>query len=137
MAKDVFHACVREALEKDGWSITHDPYTIKVGEIPMEIDLGAERLIAAERGTDIIAVEIKSFIGRSPVHDFHEAIGQFGNYRSALRFKEPERLLFLAIPEEVFLNFFQRPFVQIRLEEENIKLLVFDPYLNIISTWIR
>jgi len=137
MAKDVFHACVRAALEKDGWFITHDPYTIKVGEIPMEIDLGAERLIAAERGTDIIAVEIKSFIGRSPVHDFHEAIGQFGNYRSALRFKEPERLLFLAIPEEVFLNFFQRPFVQIRLEEENIKLLVFDPYLNSISTWIR
>ena len=109
---------------------THDPFPIKVGEVPMEIDLGAERLIAAKKGKHEIAVEVKSFIGRSPVHDFHEAIGQFGNYRSALKFKDPKRVLYLAVPDEVYADFFQRPFVQHRLKEENIKLLVFDPSLN-------
>jgi hypothetical protein len=102
----------------------------------MEIDMGGEKLFAAERGLEQIAVEVKSFVGRSPVHDFHEAIGQFGNYRSALRVKDPTRLLYLAIPEEVYLDFFHRPFVQMRLKEENIKLIIFDPYQNIISTWI-
>jgi hypothetical protein len=53
-----------------------------------------------------IAVEVKSFVGKSPVHDFHEATGQFSNYRSALKFKEPERLLFLAIPDETYNDFF-------------------------------
>lgn len=137
MAKDIFHSNVRIALEKEGWDITHDPYPIKIGEVPMEIDLGAEKLIAAERGLERIAIEVKSFVGKSPVHDFHEAIGQFGNYRSALRFKEPDRLLFLAIPEEVYMDFFQRKFVQIRLKEENVKLLIFEPYSNIIAKWIN
>ena len=28
MAKDIFHDIVREAIEKDGWTITNDPYQI-------------------------------------------------------------------------------------------------------------
>nr|WP_283752496.1 element excision factor XisH family protein [Roseofilum acuticapitatum] len=31
-AKDVFHDTVRIALEKDGWTITHDPLFIKLTE---------------------------------------------------------------------------------------------------------
>lgn len=137
MARDIFHADVRAALEKEGWNITHDPYPVKVGEVPMEIDLGAEKLIAAQKDNQYIAVEVKSFVGKSPVHDFHEALGQFGNYRSALRMKEPDRILFLAIPDETYFDFFQRPFAQIRLKEENIKLIVFDPYTDKIVLWIN
>lgn len=136
MAKDIFHQNVKAALEKEGWAITHDPYPIKVGEVPMEIDLGAERLIAAERGVERIVVEVKSFIGRSPVHDFHEAMGQYSNYRSAMKFHEPNRILFLAVPEEVHATFFQRPFVQFRLQEEQINLIVYEPSQNIIVKWI-
>jgi len=49
MAKDLFHDTVKRALEREGWIITHDPYKMKVEDVLYEIDLGAERLIAAEK----------------------------------------------------------------------------------------
>ena len=61
MARDIFHDSVKEALVKEGWKITADPLTFKIGKIQIQIDLGAERLIAAERGTEKIAIEIKTF----------------------------------------------------------------------------
>ena len=84
MAKDVFHYAVRRGLETEGWLITDDSLRIKTGGAEMEIDLGAERIIAAERGEAKIAVEIKSFIGTSNISDFHTAVGQFLNYQVAL-----------------------------------------------------
>ena len=58
-AKDFYHDTVRHALEKDGWEITHDPYFMRIGRRKGYVDLGAE-MVAAERGTEKIAVEIKS-----------------------------------------------------------------------------
>lgn len=60
-AEDAFHEVVKTALQKDGWKITHDPPLIQVGTIEMYVDLGAEKLIAAEREGEKIAVKIKSF----------------------------------------------------------------------------
>lgn len=100
MARDLIHKTVKEALEKDGWKITHDPYPIKVGGFEMEIDLGAEELVAAEKGGEKIAVEIKSFVGYSKVYDFHLAVGQFFDYRRALREKEPDRVLYVGILDD-------------------------------------
>ena len=57
-AKDIFHNAVRNALIKDGWKITHDPLSIQVGGVEMYIDLGAEKMIAAERDNEKIAVAI-------------------------------------------------------------------------------
>lgn len=31
MAKDIFHDTVKLALQKDGWTITHDPYRLRYG----------------------------------------------------------------------------------------------------------
>ncbi|MCY7329885.1 MAG: XisH family protein [Saprospiraceae bacterium] len=56
MARDKFHQEVRNALENEGWEITNDPLYLKVGQIPIHIDLGAEKLIGAERGGEKIAV---------------------------------------------------------------------------------
>ena len=105
MAKDLYHEIVREALELEGWKITHDPYPIKIGSVKMFLDLGAERLIAAERDNEKIAIEIKSFIGGSTITDFHEAMGQYGNYQIALEDEEPDRLLYLAIPNQIYQTF--------------------------------
>jgi len=96
-AKDVFHQLVRHGLEKDGWTITHDPFHIDLVDIEVYIDLGAEHLIAAQRDNKTIAVEIKSFIGDSAISEFHLALGQFLNYRFTLRQVEPERALYLAV----------------------------------------
>jgi hypothetical protein len=89
-SKDRFHQVVKTALATDGWNVTHDPLQIKVGGVDMEIDLGAERLLAAERGDEKIAVEVKSFLASaSAISEFHTALGQFINYRAALRREEP------------------------------------------------
>jgi len=106
MAKDIYHNHVREALENDGWCITHDPYYVRIGEVDFFIDLGAEGVIGAEREGRKIAVEVKSFISLSKVADFHEAYGKYGVYRKALR-QDQGRVLYLAISEQVFKDFFK------------------------------
>ena len=116
MARDLFHESVKNGLVKEGWQITDDPFVVKVGGVEFFIDLGAERLIAAEKDGERIAVEIKSFINPSSVSDFHLAIGQFINYRVALNIKEPERKLFLAIPNSIHRTFFQREFPKIAIK---------------------
>ncbi|BAZ31769.1 XisH protein [Cylindrospermum sp. NIES-4074] len=60
-ARNLFHIAVRNALQKEDWIITHDPLEIQFEEVRLKIDLGAERLIAAEKADEKIAVEIKSF----------------------------------------------------------------------------
>jgi hypothetical protein len=75
VARDLFHQVVKDALIKDGWNITHDPFPVNYGDVQMQIDLGAERLLAATKDTDTIAVEIKSFIDPSSISEFHTAVG--------------------------------------------------------------
>jgi hypothetical protein len=47
---DKIHDAVRNALEKDGWAITFDPFRIDYLELVMFADLGAERSLEARRG---------------------------------------------------------------------------------------
>lgn len=137
MAKDLLHDNVREALVKDGWEITHDPFRVAVEEIGYEIDLGAERLIAATNGKDKILVEIKSFRGQSLTYEFHRALGQFNSYLIPLLEKEPDRVLFLAVPEEVYNSFFQKTLIRRTLEYYRVSVLVFDPHQNLVVKWIK
>ncbi|MBW4621511.1 MAG: XisH family protein [Cyanosarcina radialis HA8281-LM2] len=137
MARDRFHAVVKTALIKDGWKVTHDPLQIKVGGVDMEIDLGAERLLAAERGDEKIAVEVKSFlVGVSAISEFHTALGQFINYRAALRREDPDRILYLAVPDLTYNSFFQLDFPASMLQENAVKLAVYDIELEEIVLWI-
>ena len=99
MAKDIFHNTVKNALQKDGWKITHDPYQLRYGVADVYIDLAAAEAIAAEKEGRKIAVEVKSFAGGSTISEFHTALGQFLNYRVAIEVSsEPERILYLAAP---------------------------------------
>lgn len=134
-ARDIFHNGVRSALEKDGWVITHDPLSIKVDDIEFYIDLGAERILAAEKAGQKIAIEIKSFIGTSAVNEFHLALGQTLNYRSALRETEPERVLYLAVSIDIYNEFFSRKFIQRVIAEHQLKLVIFDHSKEVISLW--
>lgn len=134
MAKDRFHYAVRTALEKEGWTITADPYEVSVGDVDFEIDLAAE-MLAAERAEEKIAVEIKSFIGGSNVSEFHTALGQFLNYQYALEEFDPQRKLYLAIPDSVYNSFFQRRFTRSVIARNQINLLVYEPKQEIIVQW--
>ena len=135
--RDIFHSEIRVALEKDGWYITDDPLDLTVGEVELLADLGAERVIAAERANQKIAVEIKSFMGQSPVSEFHKALGQYENYRLSLEELEPDRAIWLAIPVLAWNDFFQRPFIQKAIQRHKIELIIFDPENQTILQWIK
>ncbi len=134
-ARDTFHEAVKSALQKDGWCITHDPLYINFAEVEIYIDLGAERLIAAEKDEEKIAVEIKTFLRPSAISEFHTVLGQFLNYRFALKAEDPKRLLYLAIPIEIYETFFARRFVQLITQEYQLKLIVFEPTKEEIVQW--
>lgn len=135
MARDLFHDAVKNALIKDGWQITSDPLFLQIGGVELYVDLGAEKLIAAERNNEKIAVEIKSFVNPSSLTDFHLAVGQFLNYRVALKIEDPERKLFLAVPKIAYKTFFQKEFAHIVIAEYELEVLVYDIENQVIVTW--
>jgi hypothetical protein len=137
MAKDLFHNQVKAALVKDNWKITHDPFKVRISEIiKVQIDLGAESTLAAERDQEKIAVEIKSFVAESDISEFHTALGQYLNYAQALEEREPDYKLYLAIPEETYNQFFQLPFIQKSLARYAVNLVIYDPFQQEIKQWI-
>lgn len=134
-AKDIFHDTVRHGLEKEGWTITDDPLYIRLKGVQMYIDLGAEKVIGAEKNGQKIAVEIKSFAGASALTEFHEALGQYLNYQQALEEQEPMRELFLAIPVDTYDEFFTIPFVYEAVLRHHLKLIVYDSESEVIAQW--
>jgi hypothetical protein len=135
-AKDIFHNTVKIALEKENWQITDDPLYLRLTAlVKIRIDLGAEKLIGAEKDHQKIAVEVKSFLGLSAISEFHTAIGQFLNYRIALGQQDPERILYLAISQDIYQEFFTDSFIQTVLQTYEIKLLVFDINKEEIVLW--
>lgn len=135
-AKDIFHDKVRNALIKDGWTITDDPYNLKWDDNEnLFIDIAAEKLLIAEKGKEKIAVEVKTFIGKSTIQDLHLAIGQFVVYRTALVFTEPDRILFLAVPMEILHEVFSRPKADFLVKDMDLKIIGFDIDKEEIIEW--
>ena len=134
-ARDTYHGNVINALVKDGWKITHDPYTIAFGQKDVFVDLGAERLLAAERGSEKIAIEIKSFRGQSDIRELEIALGQYVFYRSLLARVEPDRKLFLAVPNIIFTTTFNEAIARPVLEDLAVAVLAFDPKQEVLVRW--
>ena len=61
-AKDFYHDTVKTALIKDGWVVADKSLTFMVGKRSAMIDIAAEKVLIAERNTQKIAVEVKSFL---------------------------------------------------------------------------
>ncbi len=135
-AKDRYHDFVKNALIKDGWVITHDPLRLAWGKKDMYVELGAELFLAAEQDERRIAVEIKSFLGRSELDDLERALGQFALYRSVLARREPDRTLFLAVPDHVLREVFDEPLGQLIVNDYSLRILGFDSQAEVITRWI-
>ncbi|GAX45355.1 fdxN element excision controlling factor protein [Tolypothrix sp. NIES-4075] len=136
-AKDIFHETVKQALQKENWVVTDDPLKIKFGNVNFQIDLGAERVLAAQRAGEKIAVEIKSFLNPSAITDFYAALGQFLSYRLAIEAIEPDRLLYMAVPLDTYQTFFQFEFTQTAIERYQVLLIVYDPENEVIVQWTK
>jgi hypothetical protein len=137
-AKNIYHDTVVQALTAEDWTITDDPLTISYGGRDLFVDLGAERLaIAAEKGKQQIAVEIQSFLNRSPVRDLEEAVGQFEVYRIILAQLQPNRSLYLAIPRHIFETVLAERLGQLIINQLRLRLLVFDEEQRRGIEWIN
>lgn len=136
-AHDAHHDAIKQALIKDGWNITHDPFYIGYGGVDVYVDLGAERPIAAEKAGQKIAVEIKSFVGRSVVRDMEQAVGQYVLYQGLLEETESERSLYLAVDDEVYKSVFQRVGFQMIIKKNKIRLLVAHIENEEIVRWVE
>lgn len=135
-AKDIYHDTVKRALQEDGWAITHDPFPLQIGKKRLSADLGAERLISAEKGLQRIVVEVKSFVGQSDVKDLEQALGQYVLYRQILSEMGIERSLYLAVSQATFNSVFTIELGQVLLKNQVVKLIVFDDESEAIVQWI-
>ena len=136
-AKDIFHDIVITALQKEGWQITDDPLRLKWGLRELFVDLGAKKLIAAQKGETKIAVEIKSFIGKSPIHELENALGQYILYRNILEEIETERSIYLAVRKSTYEEIFSEPIGVMIIKKNQLLLLVFDDDREEIIQWIN
>jgi hypothetical protein len=132
----VYHDCVRRALVKDGWTITHDPLVVPFRRTDLYVDLGAESSLGAERDGRKIAVEIKSFRGTSEILDLEQALGQYRLYRFVLARREPERVCFLAVSRDVYDELFTDTEMSDLISAEEVCLVIFDPTNETIWKWI-
>lgn len=135
--KDAFHDACKNALIKDGWTITDDPYTIHRGDQALFIDIAAETPISAEKGGRQIAVEIKSLLIRINMPEYERALGQYILYRSLLKRKEPARIMYLAVSIKAYQEYFFPAEGRDLIADENLKIIVFDQRKEVITQWIE
>jgi len=132
---DKYHDAAKNAIEKDGWIITHDPYNLRFDGKDYPVDLGAEKILAAERDGKKIAVEVKSFLRESTINEFHTALGQYINYLAGLEVQEPDRNLFLALPATAYEELSKNTLFQLSMKRNPVRFLVFDEIQETVVLW--
>ena len=137
MAKDIYHNLVKQALINERWTITHDPYylSVGIGRKKVASDLGAEKFFTAEKGLVRILVEVKSFITSSNINELHHSAGQYDFYTLLLEDQDPNRIPYLAMPQDAYEDLIREPIIQTYLARHNVKLIIFDIENPIIYEW--
>lgn len=135
-AIDKVHQIVKSALMKDGWIITMDPLVLKYGERNLFVDLGAEKLIEATKDNIKIAVEIKSFLGPSPISEVQHALGQYLMYKAVIEATKMERILILAMSNEFYTTFFTEPLGKLLLDRYSPNLVLINFTTEEIFQWL-
>ena len=135
-AKDRDHDRLKNALIKDGWTVTDDPLTLRVGRRGVLIDLGAEKFFIAEKAGRKIAAELKTFGGASEVRELEQSLGQYFVYQAVLEKNQPDRTLYLAITQDVYSDIFGEELGQLLLEKYKPNMIIFDAEKEEIMQWI-
>ncbi|NEP19174.1 MAG: fatty-acid synthase [Leptolyngbya sp. SIO4C1] len=144
--RDTIHNLVKQALVKDEWQITDDPYVISYGERFLFVDLAAaekEKLnglqgqfIGAVKEDQQIAVEIKEFRGQSAIASLEQAVGQYVLYRLLLHRVDPARRLYLAVSDLDYDQILSEPIGELVISELPLNLIVVDRSTVEVQQWI-
>lgn len=59
------------------------------------------------------------------------------SYRLILREEEDDRVLYLAIPTDIYNSFFQLVFTRTAIKDYQLKLLVYDSNSEVITQWLQ
>ena len=136
-AKDIYHEAVKNALIKDGWTITADPYPLEYEDVELYPDLAIEKFSAKEQHHRKIIVEIKSFISPSLIKDFELALGQYILYRDLIQLAQDEyQEIYLAITDDIYETFFQRKSIKAVVKLNQLALLVINTAKEEVVQWI-
>ncbi len=135
-AQDRFLEAVVRALMKDGWTITDREVKLPFDATNSYVDLLAERTLIAERGAEKIAVEVKTFAGKSVLSELEKALGQFLIYQTSLKLAQMEHALYLAAPADMR-DFFKRPAASELRKNFGIKVVIYDATKEEILEWIE
>jgi hypothetical protein len=123
--RDRLHDALRRSLQKDGWTITADPFILTIEGVDLRADLAAEKTFAAEKAGRKIAVELKEFMSSSKVSELEKTIGQLQLYQCALEEGEPDRILFLAVSDMIYAKHFEKPLFRFVVQRNKINLLIY------------
>jgi len=139
MAKDIIHDAVKNALIKDHWIITHDPFRVEYEELEIFADLAVEkpRTVVAEKNGEKIILEIKTFAGRSFIKELQHALGQYELYFDLLELTGLDYELYMAVSELVYKDFFLQKGTQTIVQRHKIKLLVVNIEREEIVKWLK
>lgn len=67
----------------------------------------------------------------------YEAVGKYVIYRNVLKITQPDRTLYMATPKGIYERYFEEPVLKKAMEEENFKLIIYNPKNGTISKWIK
>ena len=126
---------VKDALIKDGWTITDDWLRLQRANDLLCMDLSGEPFLTAEKENRKIGVLVKRFDGPSNIADLQHALGQYTLYRNIIEETEPDRTLYLAVHEETFATVFEEALGQLTVRKNDLKLIVFNKTEEVIVKW--
>ncbi len=130
MANDKLLPSVKAALLAAGWTIKEGAITIRKAGYQFQID------VSADKDGEKVAIEVKSWLSNF-VYDWHQALGQYLTYYALLFKKDPDRVLYLAVPEDVYKEHFINELFQEFTALYSVNLFIFNQRTNSIVSWKR
>jgi XisH protein len=115
--------------------MTHFRYITRK-EGGLSTDIGAEKIILAENNLRKIAVEVKSFVHISILHEFLNASGQYLTYSKIMSKNDPQRMLFIAMPTFVYYKIIQYDWAVEVIKDLNMHVILYHTEKIIIEEWI-
>lgn len=81
---------------------------------------------------------VESFIFiASFITALHEAVGKYLIYREALKLVDSSRVLFLAMPADIYDAFGDEPLVKAVFTKHEFKIILYEPDTEKIKSWIK